>query len=259
MFRTLGIVEVPPRNSPGNRLVNALAARRLGGKPLLEWVVRRVTESMLLEQVVIVAAGRDHARALASSVPGDVAIFPATDCWDPLGRFAAALREYGAEAAIRVQVDHPFVDPALIDRLIAKAESYRQCDWLSYSSSRGASTLLAKVGVLAEWFRAAAVEQVDALALRDEERQDVSRFIQAHPERFHMRLLPLPERLDRDDLRLIVAGEEDWDHAQVILDALGPDHLDWQEIARLLDAHPALRRRMALLNEDACCRLAPTS
>ena len=35
---------------------------------------------------------------------------------------------------------------------------------------------------------------------------------------------------------------------QEIFDALGPDSLDWQGIAGLLDQHPALRKRMADLN-----------
>ena len=36
---------------------------------------------------------------------------------------------------------------------------------------------------------------------------------------------------------------------QTILDALGPDGLDWHRIASLLDQQPALRERMADLNE----------
>jgi spore coat polysaccharide biosynthesis protein SpsF (cytidylyltransferase family) len=42
--------------------------------------------------------------------------------------------------------------------------------------------------------------------------------------------------------------EEDWDHAEAIYEALGPERLDWQRIARLLDHQPALRSRMAALN-----------
>ena len=51
-----------------------------------------------------------------------------------------------------------------------------------------------------------------------------------------------------DDLRLKIDFEEDWEHAQVIFEALGPDEWDWQRIADLLDSQPALRKRMAVLN-----------
>jgi spore coat polysaccharide biosynthesis protein SpsF (cytidylyltransferase family) len=63
-------------------------------------------------------------------------------------------------------------------------------------------------------------------------------------------LVPVPEPLDREDLRLRLEVEEDWDHAQMILEALGPENLDYQRIASLLDSHPAMRERMAALNRQ---------
>jgi hypothetical protein len=35
----------------------------------------------------------------------------------------------------------------------------------------------------------------------------------------------------------------------MILEALGPENLDYQGIANLLDEHPRLRERMAALNQ----------
>ena len=51
----------------------------------------------------------------------------------------------------------------------------------------------------------------------------------------------------------VVPGE-DWEHAEAIFDALGPESLDWQGIAGLLEQQPALRQRMALLNREAAGR-----
>jgi spore coat polysaccharide biosynthesis protein SpsF (cytidylyltransferase family) len=65
---------------------------------------------------------------------------------------------------------------------------------------------------------------------------------------FNVRLLPLPAALDREDLRLRIDGEEDWEHAQVIFDAIGHDEWDWRRVADLLHSQPALRKRMAHLN-----------
>ncbi len=63
-----------------------------------------------------------------------------------------------------------------------------------------------------------------------------------------MRLIPVPQELDRDDVRLTIGGEEDWEHAQTIFEALGPEQLDYLRIAQLLDHQPALRKRMEALN-----------
>lgn len=248
MSKTLGIVEVPPSNSPTNRAVNALAARNLGGKPMVEWTVRRLTDAMLLDEVAIMALDPMQAHRMRRIVPGDVAVFTPEKALDPVARLAAAIQQFDAEAIVRVQVDHAFLDPTLVDRLIAAAESHRYCDYASYCSTRGASAFMTRLGMVAEWFRSSAVLRADRAANFPDERQDLSRFMRTHPELFHLRLIPLPERLDREDLRLAISGEDDWEHAQLILEALGPDNLDWQQIARLLDQHPALRERMAELN-----------
>lgn len=73
-------------------------------------------------------------------------------------------------------------------------------------------------------------------------------FMYSRPEEFRLRLIPVPVELDHDDVRLTIEHEEDWEHAETIFEALGPDELDWQRIARLLRQQPALRERMAVLN-----------
>lgn len=76
----------------------------------------------------------------------------------------------------------------------------------------------------------------------------VTRYLYSHPEQFNIRLTPAPTEIDREDVRLTVDIEEDWEHALAIYEALGPELLDWQRIASLLDHQPALRSRMAALN-----------
>ena len=109
--------------------------------------------------------------------------------------------------------------------------------------------MVSRLGVFAEWCRAGVVLRADREATKPDERSDVTRYVYSHPELFKLRLIPVPAQLDRGDLRLTIHVEEDWDHAQIILDALGPEALDWQRIAELLDHQPALRQRMAVLNQ----------
>jgi spore coat polysaccharide biosynthesis protein SpsF len=104
------------------------------------------------------------------------------------------------------------------------------------------------VGVYAEWIRGSAVRKADRAARDATDRQHVTRYIYSHPEKFQLRLMPAPERIDRDDVRLSLLDDEDWEHALTIYDALGPEGLEWQRIAELLDHQPRLRSRMAALN-----------
>ena len=68
------------------------------------------------------------------------------------------------------------------------------------------------------------------------------------PDLFSQKMLEVPPQLNRDDLRLAIHDEEDWEELQLILDALGPESLDWQYITSLLDRQPMIRARMAHRN-----------
>lgn len=243
MLKTLGIVQAccdSPR-------FQAVISRRIGGKPLLEWVVRRVTDAMRLDGVIVVCRAGPRHQCIADLIPADVPVVRG-EAPDALGRLARALEEYPSEAVVRVRGESPFVDPALIDRLVTTAEAHPSSDYVTYCSHDGQPAILSPVGVYAEWFRAKALRKAARAARQAAEREDVTRFIYAHPEKFHLRLIPAPAAIDREDVRLTVDLEEDWDHALAIYDALGPESLEWQRIADLLDHQPALRQRMAMLN-----------
>ncbi len=243
MLKNLGIVQACFSSS--RFLSNA--ARKLDGKPLLEWVIRRVTESMRLDGVIVIARDETESRFVAKLVPADVPVF-ASKQPDALARFSRALEEYPAEAVVRVRGDNPFVDPGLIDRLVTTAEAHPECDYVSYCSRDGRPAILSPVGVYAEWFRGKALHRAARSSGDPADREHVTRYIYSHPEKFNIRLIPAPEKIDREDVRLTVDIEEDWDHVLAIIDALGEGTVDWQRIAELLDHQPALRSRMAALN-----------
>lgn len=245
MLKTLGIVQAcfsTPR-------FHGLAGRQLGGQSLLAWVIRRVTDCQQLDGVIVLASGRPGEASVRDLVPPDVPLF-VSDRPDALGRFLRALEEYPAETVVRVRGDNPFVDPGLIDRLATTAHSHSNCDYVTYCSSDGRPAILSPVGVYAEWFRTAALRSVAKSAKSPPGCEHVTRYLYSHPEKFNIRLIPAPVEIDRDDVRLTVDIEEDWDHTLAIFDALGPDEVDWRRIAELLDHQPAMRRRMAALNRE---------
>ena len=247
MLSTLAIVQLPSQS--GSRIprphFRSLAQRSFGGKSLLEWILRRVTDSLQLDGVIAVVDESPEGRRVSQLVPPDVPVF-ISEKPDSLARLADAVREYQAETFVRVSADNPFVDPELIDRLIISARSGPECDYVGYGNGGGRSA----VGLFAEWCRAESIKRADRKAKDPADRRDAMGYLTGNPDLFKLRLLPIPEALDRDDLRLTIQGEEDWEHAQTIYDALGPESLDWQRIAGLLDHQPALRQRMADLNRE---------
>lgn len=243
MLKTLGIIQA----RLGSQRLRRKLTRRLGNKSLLEWVVRRVTDCDQLDRVIVAAGNGPENQHIDELVPSDVPIFVGSE-GDVLGRFVAALDTYPAEAVVRVCADNPFIDPHLIDRLVSTAAEHPECDYISYQSRCGRPVILSSLGVFAEWCSADALREAAAHTRDPLDREHVTRYIYSHPERFRIRLLPAPDSIDRHDVRLTVDLEEDWEHAETIYDALGPEALDYHRIALLLEQQPALRERMAELN-----------
>jgi spore coat polysaccharide biosynthesis protein SpsF (cytidylyltransferase family) len=243
MLKNLGIVQASfhlPR-------FRANAMRKLGGRSLLEWVVRRVTDSIRLDGVIVVVCDPDDRRPVSHLVPSDVPVVYAEGN-DPLDRFTRAIEEYPSEGVVRVLGDNLFIDPTLIDRLVTTVETHADCDYVGYSLRDGRPAILSPANIYAEWFRNSALRKAHRLARDPFDREHVTSYFYSHPDKFTIRMTPAPTEIDRDDVRLTVDIEEDWDHALTIFEALGAEWLDWQRIAKLLDHQPALRSRMAALN-----------
>ncbi len=244
MLQTLGVVQVPPASSlPGLK-----GNRSFQGKSLLGWVVRRVTDSQRLDGVIVVAPDNPTGQALAELVPPDVPLY-LSQRNDPLGQLADALISYPSHAIVRIEVDHPFIDPELIDRLVTHAAEHPVFDYIGYASADGKPTVQSSLGVFAEWCRTKALLAADREAYLSSDRQQVTRYLYTQPK-FAARLIPVPAELDRGDVRLRIDSPEDWEHARTIFDALGEEHLGWQKIAGLLEHQPAIRQRMAAMNRS---------
>ncbi|HEY1598298.1 MAG TPA: NTP transferase domain-containing protein [Pirellulales bacterium] len=245
MSRTIAIVQ-PRLAKPGAK---SNYTRKLGGQSLLERVVRRVTDCERLERVAVVISERSEDEAVFDLVPRDVAVF-VSQKRDALGQVCDAIDHFRPDSVVCVSADHPCVDPVFVDRLVATATEQPTCDYISYSSRDGQPAIQSSLGVFAEWCRASALLRADRSATATADRDQVTRYLYSHPEIFGVRLIPVPAELDRDDLRLTVAHDEDWEHLHTIYDALGPDRFDWRGIADLLHQHPSVRERMAHLNRE---------
>ena len=102
--------------------------------------------------------------------------------------------------------------------------------------------------MFAEWLRVEAVRTAARRARDSADRDNPARYVYSRPDRFSVRMIEGPAGIDHRDLRLRFDMDEDWEHAVAIFDALGPEELNWQRIAPLLDRQPGSRKREAALD-----------
>ena len=243
MLGTLGVVNAC-LDTAGTR---AKASRKLGGKSVLEWVVRRMTDCLRLDGVVVVT-NDDLANAFVSNlVPADVPLF-VSDRPHALGCLAAALDEYRTKSCVLVGAASPFVDPVLVDRLICAVETGPECDYACFSHRDGRLHLSSPVSVFAEWIQTEAVRTAARKARDTADRDNPTRYVYSRPDRFVVRRIEGPAGIDLQDMRLRFDMDEDWEQAVAIFDALGPEELNWQRISTLLDHQPHLRKPEAALD-----------
>lgn len=222
-------------------------ARPLGGVPLLKRVIERLGRCQRLSQI-IVATGDSPANQpihdLVADTPADVFVGSESDV---LGRFAAVCRAYQPRAIVRICADNPFVDPGLIDELVYQGDFHPEADYISHRTADGRPVILSPLGLFGEWCRTEAILQADAEATDPADREHVTRYLYGHPEKFTLRLLALPVELEREDLRLTVDFEDDWEHAVTVDDAVDKE-CTWRDLLDYIDQQKTLREEMAALN-----------
>lgn len=214
MLKTLGIVEVAPFQSlPSDSCmdVGQMASARFAGTALLDWVLRRVTDSQCLDGVIAVLE-RTVAKQVAHLVPPDVPVFD-TEHSNSLDRIVAAIERFPARSIVRVGLQMPFIDPELIDRLVSSADSNPECDYIAYRSVDGGAATVSQLGLVAEWCRVAALRRAQqAATLSDSSISSglsnpdsglgLTEFVSDNASMFKTRFLRVPNELDRDDIRL---------------------------------------------------------
>ena len=195
--------------------------RPLAGRPLISWVVGRAAMASSLNGVVVAVPAGPPDRPLREQLDRDGVRWFAGSEDDVLDRYCGAAHEVGAEHVVRLTADNPFVDPALVDDLVAL---YRSSGAAYASIATGwapAPTGLRRYphGLDAEVTSRAALEVARREATDPQDREHVTSFIWKRPERFPPALLGADE--ENGDLRLTVDTEEDLAFADRVLSVLG--------------------------------------
>lgn len=205
------------------------AMRRLDGLTLLEWCIRRLAETTLVDSVFITGtremqatlarAGLCHAKWIASDLPS------------PSQRAAEIADRCHADWVVHVHPGCPFLDPSLIDGLVARGLAQPQVDFVGFSVPTVPQFSLQRLGLVAEMSSASGLSKILEEGLSADP-LDVPSLVRLHPNVFQCLWLSLPQPLRNDSLRFSLETEEDMERAGTYLEWIGED-ISWHGLAAI--------------------------
>ncbi len=223
------------------------AQRKLGGLPLIVRMARRLSECAQIDHVYIVGSNIPT-KLLTSGMAGvsSINLPPGHVC----ERLSAVADASGADWIVCVPANRPFVDATLIDQLLAKARKLSDYDYVGYASCGGDWRRMDQLGLAGEACHADTLRRLrrNADRLPADDSGSIASWLQDAPGTYHLKFIPVPSALDRDDLRFAVEDESDWDDAQLLCETVADDDSQWQRLTQLVIGNENMRESMATRN-----------
>ena len=232
MLNTLGIVKSVLLTEKQRHHL----ARRLEGKTVLEWVVRQMTDSELLNGVVVVTEEGPRGELVRVLAPCDVPVY-STRATDTVAAVQDTMEHFSAESCILIGADWPFLDSELIDRLIRTAQKTENCDYAAYQFMNDVFSAGRPYGLFPEWYRISAIRELASKADDPIYRQLPGTFFLDNKDSYCVATLQIPAGLDGvEEMKFTFDDEEDWDNILELHSALNLEVLDYTKVVNLLDS-----------------------
>lgn len=219
------------------------------GKPVLEHIVDRLRRAPSIEQIVVATTDHpqdDAIEAVARRL--GVGYFRGSED-DVLDRVVRAAQSVNGDVIFQYGADCPFADPELTEQLL---QIYRKGSWDFVANTLKLTYPLGIVGAVVS---TATLEQVRQLTKDSQDREDVTRYIWEHPERYRLYNLVAPPSLHHPEMRVTVDYPEDLEVVTSIFEAFYPidPTFTTYDIVRFLASRPDLVAR----NRNMVQRSAP--
>ena len=168
---------------------------RIGGRPLLGYLVDRISRARTLDAIIVATTTNPRDNAIIEECERrGIPNFRGSEA-DVLGRYVSAARACRADIIVRVTADNPFTDPDSIDRVV-EALAARNADYAIENSLPG--------GVTGEALTWEALSFIDSVADTLPWREHVTLYAKDNPESFACAFLEAPEECARPDLSFTI-------------------------------------------------------
>lgn len=190
--------------------------KRLGGIPLIEWVITRVKSSRAIDQIIVATTSNQRDKVLRSIASNFGVLSIGGSELDVMDRFLEASLITGAENIVRICADNPFIDPIEIDRLV-KFFLKNKLDYAFNHQSRNECKYADGFG--AEIFSVEQLMKINRLTNDASHREHVTKFFWDFPCDFRIKGMLAPSELSYPELRFDVDEESHLSRLQSLVDA----------------------------------------
>jgi spore coat polysaccharide biosynthesis protein SpsF len=235
---TLGIIQA----RMGSSRLPSKVLKKLGGRTVLERVVRAAQQSGVLDQLVVATTveSQDDAIVTACAEIGVECHRGSVD--DVLDRFLGVLDRFDSDVVLRFTADSPMLDP----QVVARAHRVFMAAGVDYLTTSITRTL--PLGLDVELVRTPVLRELDKLAT-DHHRTHVTSYIYTHPDDFDVAGLTLQP--DLSHLRLTLDTEDDWRLIEAIVAHFGDEPVGVRELTGFLTDRPDLLELNAHVSQKA--------
>lgn len=204
----------------------------LGGRPVLDWVVRAARAAAEVDEVVVATSDAPSDDVVAAACDRLTVACVRGSEEDVLSRFRLAVSRHHADALVRLTADCPLHDPRLIDVVVGAWRASPTWDYVS--------TVLVRTlprGLDVELVTADALRRVHLVAT-GHHRVHVTSGVYADPHSFAC--LGLCVAPDSSDLRMTLDTPADLEALQAVVAELGDAPVDHRKLIALLRTRPDL-------------------
>lgn len=219
--------------------------KKILGRPILSYLVERLRRATSIDEIVIATTTEKQDDEIALwCQKEEISCYRGSE-HDVLHRYVEAARPHHADVVVRVTGDCPLIDPAVVDTVVnfflQNAPKY---DYVANTVQRSYPR-----GLDVEVFSMKALEKIEKIAKRAEEREHVTLYFYEHPEEFSIGSVVRSGEFSTD--RWTVDTPEDLHLITKIIEMLYPVKSDFQmqDIFELLEAHPELRKINAHISQ----------
>ena len=208
----------------------------LGGRPVLEWMLRRAGRAERLDAVLVATTEESEDDAIADFCEqGGYACFRGSS-FDVLDRYYQAAKSVQAEVVVRLTGDCPLIDPDLLD---SNLRTFLEADApLDFAANRLPGDRTVPIGLDIEICTMAALSRAWTEAEQAHQREHVMPYFYEHPQEF--RVLHMRHEPDYGQYRWTVDSQEDLDLLRRVVTHFEDDRFSWLDVLALFENQPEL-------------------